>query len=103
MTIPEWDRNKVLPPIRPGTMEDEEHLPFGRSPYKATLSEFVERFAVSPHRNRLIRGLLEYREEIHKSGIQRGFQWVDGSFLVLNQIRIGRDRGDGVCVWRLGQ
>ena len=23
--------------------------------------------------------------------------------LVLNQIRIGRDRGDGVCVWRLGQ
>ena len=27
-----------------------------------------------------------------------------GAFeLVLNQIRIGRDRGDGVCVWRLGQ
>ena len=24
-------------------------------------------------------------------------------YLVLNQIRIGRDRGDGVCVWRLGQ
>ncbi len=23
--------------------------------------------------------------------------------LVLNQVRIGRDRGDGVCVWRLGQ
>ena len=23
--------------------------------------------------------------------------------LVLTQIRIGRDRGDGVCVWRLGQ
>ena len=23
--------------------------------------------------------------------------------LVLNQIRIGRDKGDGVCVWRLGQ
>ena len=25
------------------------------------------------------------------------------SALVLNQIRIGRDKGDGVCVWRLGQ
>ena len=25
------------------------------------------------------------------------------TLLVLNQIRIGRDRGDGVCVWRLGQ
>ncbi len=23
--------------------------------------------------------------------------------LVLNQVRIGRDRGDGVCVWRHGQ
>ena len=25
------------------------------------------------------------------------------SALVLEQIRIGRDKGDGVCVWRLGQ
>ena len=25
------------------------------------------------------------------------------SDLVLDQIRIGRDRGGGVCVWRLGQ
>ena len=30
-------------------------------------------------------------------------QKVDLSDLVLSQIRIGRDRGDGVCVWRLGQ
>ena len=32
--------------------------------------------------------------EVQESAIQ---------VLVLNQIRIGRDRGDGVCVWRLGQ
>ena len=31
---------------------------------------------------------------------RRSFRTAD---LVLNQIRIGRDRGDGVCVWRLGQ
>ncbi len=37
---------------------------------------------------------------------QPGFgAWQSGrdGRLVLNQIRIGRDRGDGVCVWRLGQ
>ena len=30
-------------------------------------------------------------------------QLLVSASLVLNQIRIGRDRGDGVCVWRLGQ
>ena len=81
MTIPDWDRNKVVPPIRPGTTGDWGHLPDVRSPYRATLSEFVLRFAVSPQRVRLIRGLLDYRRDIHTNGIQRGFQWVNGSFL----------------------
>ncbi len=31
------------------------------------------------------------------------FSLLEDPALVLNQVRIGRDRGDGVCVWRLGQ
>ena len=44
------------------------------------------------------------RDELGFPGARQGAmvekETVD---LVLNQIRIGRDRGDGVCVWRLGQ
>ena len=81
MTIPEWDLNRVIPPIRPGTPKDGEHQQGNRSPYPTTLVEFVERFATSPERVRLIDGYLAYRAALHQAGIQRGFQWVDGSFV----------------------
>ena len=81
MEIPHWDRNKVIPPIRPGTSEDEESQPFPRSPYRVTLVHFVERFAVTGERVPLIEGLLNYREALHQTGTKEGFQWIDGSFV----------------------
>ena len=39
----------------------------------------------------------------HTCALRPDGQRSAGGPLVLNQIRIGRDRGDGVCVWRLGQ
>ena len=81
MTIPEWDRNKLIPPIRPRTTGRDGIESFNRSPYVATLEELVERFAVTQERIVLIRGFLDYRTALHKAGIQRGFQWVNGSFV----------------------
>ena len=81
MTIPDWDWNGLIPPIRPGTPEEEETAPFTRSPYEAELEQLVDRFLVSPERAMLIGGFLDYRAALHQIGITKGFQWVNGSFV----------------------
>jgi len=75
--IPEWNMSGVLPPIRPGLSGN--HV--DRSPYVATLLEFVDCFSTSPTRIEIIDGLLKYRRELHSCGITKGFQWLDGSFM----------------------
>lgn len=75
--IPAWTSAGVLPPIRPGR---QGHDP-DRSPYRVPLHQVVERFAVTPERTAIIRGLLEYRRALHAVGIVSGFQWLDGSFM----------------------
>jgi hypothetical protein len=82
--IPEWNISAVLPPIRPGAAG---HSP-DRSPYKASLSEVVERFAKTPARLEILRGLLNYRAELRKRGISTGFQWLNGSFMEHKEVLI---------------
>ena len=43
--------------------------------------ELVEKFAISPHRCRMLDGLLRYRAELRRVGLCDGFQWIDGSFV----------------------
>ena len=81
MTIPDWDWYGLIPPIRPGTPEDEETKPITRSPYEAELEQLVDRFLISPERAILIEGFLNYRAALHQIGVIRGFQWVNGSFV----------------------
>ena len=50
VTIPEWDDNKVLPPIHPDTPEGQEHENLYRVPYVARLVEFVIQFATTSER-----------------------------------------------------
>ena len=75
MRIPDWDALGVLPP-------HDERNPTGqaRSPYRASLVDFVERFASSPERVAIVRGFLDYRAALHRLGYVTGFQWLDGSF-----------------------
>jgi hypothetical protein len=80
--IPDWNISAVLPPIRPGAAG---HSP-DRSPYKASLSEVVEKFAKSSPRIEILRGLLKYRAELRNRGISSGFQWLDGSFMENKEI-----------------
>jgi hypothetical protein len=82
--IPEWNISAVLPPIRPGEVG---HGP-DRSPYKASLSEVVERFAKTAARLEILQGLLNYRVELRKRGISTGFQWLDGSFMENKEVLI---------------
>ena len=78
MVIPNWDSKAVIPIVRP-VRPQEQALPENRSPFEATMTQVVERFALTPQRGGLIHNLIEYREALYAAGITDGFQWIDGS------------------------
>jgi len=84
--IPSWNNSGVLPPIRPG----EAGHSSDRSPYVVKLHRVVEHFATSSERFDILLGLLNYRRELHRAGLTRGFQWLDGSFM--EQIEVAASR-----------
>ena len=88
--IPAWNSSAVLPPVRPG---QPGHSP-DRSPYSATLSEILQRFATSPERIAILRGLLAYRNELTRVGITDGFQWLDGSFMEHKELLMNQPPND---------
>lgn len=65
-----------------------------RSPYTVSLVDLVERFGNTRRRRRLLRGLLDFRAELHKAGVVQGFQWVDGSFMENVEQNDGRPPND---------
>jgi hypothetical protein len=93
MAIPPWDARQVLPP-------NDIVNPVGplRSPYPATLTEFVDRFATSWQRCKILDGFLEFRAELHAHGALAGFQWLDGSFAENIESLEGRSPKDVDCV-----
>lgn len=76
VTIPQWNANGLLPPI--DTLSPASSL---RSPYQVSLLDVVMRFATSPERRLVLRGFLDYRTLLRRTGICEGFQWLDGSFV----------------------
>ena len=81
MTIPEWDNNKVLPPIHPDAPSGQEYDRLYRSPYAGPLAEFIGRFATTLQRVNMLERFLRYRAALHQAGITEGFQWINGSFV----------------------
>jgi len=75
VAIPQWNTQGLLPPINPS-----EPISVERSPYRIALLDLVMRFATSSERCQILRGLLDYRAELHGMGLVNGFQWLDGSF-----------------------
>lgn len=74
--IPEFNHSFVLPPF---VGEQLDHAQ--GSPYPITALELVQRFATSPERSVILRGLLDYRAALRRLGFVQGFQWLDGSFV----------------------
>lgn len=77
MTIPAFDIHNTLPTVLPGS-ETDRHP---RSPFRAGIVEFCMRFGTTPVRRSLLRGLLSLRADLRACGVDRGFQWADGSFV----------------------
>ena len=80
MVIPDWTSKAVIPMVRP-VRPQEQALPENRSPFEATMTHVVERFAFTPQRARLIHNLIDYRNALYAAGITDGFQWINGSFV----------------------
>lgn len=89
MPIPAYDLGGVLPPFL-GSIPGSAAL---QSPYLATPLELVHRFGVTDTRHRYIRGLLTLRSALRDFGIDKGIQWIDGSF-VENKEANGGEPGD---------
>ena len=85
MPIPAFTIDGVLPPyVGPdgpgGAAED-------MSPYVATAFEIVSTLASSNERRHILRGWLRHRSDLRAIGFERGFQWLDGSFVEDKQPR----------------
>jgi len=75
--IPDWNGQGLIPPIRPGAPGHS----LDRSPYVSTSLDVITRFGTSRERCRILAGWLDYRRALYESGLESGFQWLDGSFL----------------------
>jgi hypothetical protein len=79
MPIPSFSIDGVLPPyIGPsgpaGRAED-------MSPYVVSAFEVVSTFGGSIERAKILDGWLRHRAQLRSLGFQRGFQWLNGSFV----------------------
>jgi hypothetical protein len=78
MAFPALTISGVLPPFHPGSGPADRT---SVSPYRTDMVMIANRFASTPHRRRILSGLLDYRQLLHDIGIRDGFQWIDGSYL----------------------
>lgn len=88
--IPPLTSHGYLPPY---TGVDPTADP-GMAPYKATIAELAQSFATTPDRVAIFKGLLEFRNKLRNEGFDRGFQWIDGSYVELCEITRGRSPDD---------
>ena len=90
MSIPDWNFAGVIPPIRPG----KSGVDPDRAPYKTSVVELIERFGTTQDRLDILFGLIKYRSELARIGLDEGFQWLDGSFSEDVEANESRSPGD---------
>lgn len=76
VAIPDWTAQGLLPP-----KDATSPVSRRRSPYRVALSDVILRFASSDARWTVLNGLLRFRSELHRVGLHRGCQWLNGSFV----------------------
>ncbi len=86
--IPDFDHNDVLPPHLGNPISTNN------SPFRCTSLELCEKFSTSKQRIEMLKGLLEFRSELTRYGINQGFQYIDGSFLENIEVSENRPPND---------
>lgn len=89
--IPALTQSGVLPPYHPNACPSADGA---MAPYCVSLLEVAHRFATTPGRVTLLRGLLSYRNALRAAGFTNGFQWIDGSFVENVEATRGRPPQD---------
>lgn len=74
--IPNWTERGILPPINYLNPTSNQ-----RSPYLVTISDVVLKYGNSLKRKEILLGLLKLRNDLYEIGINKGFHWINGSFL----------------------
>ena len=87
-TFPGWDAG-VMPPINP-----DGPVGVARSPYTVSLSELSARLGNTEPRRDLLEGLLDFRAMLRTTGLNQGWQWIDGSFVEDIEETAGRPPND---------
>jgi hypothetical protein len=79
MPVPGFTIDGVLPPFigpdGPGGATSD------MSPYAVTALEVVSALGTTPHRRSILRRWIEHRTQLRAVAVDRGFQWLDGSFV----------------------
>ena len=79
MPIPTFTIDGVLPPyvgaVGPGGASED------MSPYVVTAIEIVTTLGITDERKAILRGWLHHRSALRAIGLDKGFQWLDGSFV----------------------
>ena len=87
--IPDWDHDGVLP-----ANDVYDPASAARAPYPVSLCKLIARFGDTQPRRRLLHGLLDFRVELHRAELIRGFQWINGSFVERVEETRGRPPND---------
>ena len=74
--VPAWSADGIIPAVK-----EENPTSHLRSPYIVTAFDLALRFGITKTRRDLLKGLLDFRSELHRAGLIRGFQWINGSFV----------------------
>jgi hypothetical protein len=88
--IPNMTLSGVLPPYVAGFPDGG---PQSMAPYATTMKEIADTLCGTPHRVKLLDGLLNLRRELRTKGLY-GVQWLDGSFCENIEMAEGRSPGD---------
>lgn len=88
--IPAFDIHGLVPPVRPG----QDGASGERSPYRADLLWFCQRFGSNPARRSILCGLLDLRAELTLAGKSEGFQWINDSFTEDVEVQQNRTPND---------
>lgn len=89
VAIPRSNEHGVLPPFSPASPTSAH-----RSPYVVSLSSFIDRYATTPERKSILVGFMNFRSALHGVGLEKGFQWINGSFLEDIELIEGRPPAD---------
>jgi len=69
--IPAHNASGVLPPFLPGQSPTD---PSAMLPYCVSMLDVVKKYAINEERIKILKGVMNYRDELRKSGIHDGFQ-----------------------------